>query len=67
MFSSLASFLPTALRDTVRTSSFTPDNDEQDNKLESLLQAQPVEDPQEQPPPPKKEKERRHANEVSHY
>ena len=64
MFSSLASFLPTALRDTVRTSSFTPDNDEQDNKPESLLQALP-EDPQ-QPSPPKKEKERR-ANEVSHY
>lgn len=66
MFASLASFLPTALRDTPRTPSFSPDNDEQAARPETQLLA-PPEDQPDPPPQPKKEKERRHANEVSHF
>ncbi|KAK2460453.1 hypothetical protein APHAL10511_007618 [Amanita phalloides] len=60
MFSSLASFLPTALRETTRASSFVPDNDEPtiDRQLPP-----PTEVPREQTEPRKRDRERRH-NEI---
>ena len=65
MFSSLASFLPTALRDAQKAGSFTPDDDEEQRPRGSQPPEEVAEDPQpEALRKRKKERERRHANEV---